>query len=80
MLREPPPGTRLMAFGDSGLEYELRAWSTTLIHRKGLLISKLNTAIYKSFSQHGIEIPFPRYDLTIRRSTEERHEPDGTVD
>ena len=79
VLREPPPGTRLMAFGDSGLEYELRAWSTTLIHRKGLLISKLNTAIYKSFSQHGIEIPYPRYDLTIRRSTEERHEPDGTV-
>jgi len=67
VLQEPPPGTRLMAFGDSGLEYELRAWSTTLIHRKGVLISKLNRAIYSSFNEHGIEIPYPRRDVSILR-------------
>jgi len=67
VLQEPPPGTRLMAFGDYGLQYELRVWSTTLIHRKGVLISKLNRAIYSSFNEHGIEIPYPRRDVSILR-------------
>lgn len=65
VLQEPPPGTRLMAFGDYGLQYELRAWSTTLIHRKGLLISTLNRAIYRRFNEQGISIPYPRQDLVI---------------
>lgn len=66
VLAEPPPGTRLMAFGDSGLNFELRAWSTSLIHRRGLLTSKLNLAICRKFAEHGVEIPYPRRDLTIR--------------
>jgi small-conductance mechanosensitive channel len=66
VLKDPPPGIRLMEFGDSGLNFELRVWSTTLIQRKGVLISKLNTAIYRSFAEHGVEIPYPRRDLTIR--------------
>jgi small-conductance mechanosensitive channel len=65
VLQEPPPGTRLMAFGDYGLQYELRVWSTTLIHRKGVLISKLNRAIYQAFREQGIEIPYPRRDVAI---------------
>lgn len=65
VLQDPPPGTRLMAFGDYGLHYELRVWSTTLIHRKGVLISKLNRAIYTTFSEQGIEIPYPRRDVAI---------------
>jgi len=65
VLQDPPPGTRLMAFGDYGLHYELRVWSTTLIHRKGVLISKLNRAIYTTFREQGIEIPYPRRDVAI---------------
>ena len=65
VLEDPPPGTRLMAFGDYGLQYELRVWSTTLIHRKGVLISKLNRAIYTAFREQGIEIPYPRRDVAI---------------
>lgn len=65
VLKDPPPGIRLMEFGDSGLKFELRVWSTTLIQRKGVLISKLNIAIYKSFADQGIEIPYPRRDITI---------------
>ncbi len=66
VLDDPPPGVRLLAFGDSGLLFELRAWSASLAHRKGLLISALNFAIYEKFQQHGIEIPFPQRDLRIR--------------
>lgn len=45
VLEFPVPAVRLMEFGDSGLRFELRAWSTTLIQRKGLLTSNLNFAI-----------------------------------
>ena len=66
VLQNPPPGTRLMAFGDHGLQFELRVWSTTLIHRKGVLISNLNTALYKKLTEQGIEIPYRQLDLHFR--------------
>lgn len=66
VLDKPAPGVRLMEFGDSGLLFELRAWSTSLIHRKGLLTSNLNFAILAAFTDHGIEIPFPQRDVRIR--------------
>jgi len=65
VLEEPPPGVRLMEFGDSGLGFELRVWSTSLIHRRGLLTSAINSAIYRSFTENGIEIPYPRRDVQI---------------
>jgi small-conductance mechanosensitive channel len=67
VLESPPPGVRLMEFGDSGLGFELRVWSTSLIHRRGLLTSAINTAIYRTFMEQGIEIPFPRRDVHILR-------------
>lgn len=65
VLEKPPPAVRLIEFGDSGLNFELRAWSTTLIHRRGLLTSNLNYAIYRKFTENGIEIPFPRRDIRL---------------
>jgi len=70
VLATPAPGVRLMDFGDSGLRFELRAWSSTLVHRKGVLISALNFSIYEKFAEHGIEIPFPQRDLHIRDGLE----------
>ena len=66
VLDKPAPAVRLVEFGDSGLNFELRAWSTTLIHRKGLLVSNLNFAILAKFTANGIEIPFPQRDLHFR--------------
>ncbi len=66
VLDIPKPGVRLIEFGDSSLLFELRAWSTTLTHRKGLLTSSLNFVILEKFNAHGIEIPFPQRDLHIR--------------
>ncbi len=65
VLESPAPGVRLMEFGDSGLRFELRVWSTTLIHRRGLLTSAINAGIYRSFMENGVEIPYPRRDLRI---------------
>lgn len=66
VLTDPRPVVRFMAFGDSGLEFELRVWSTTLVNRKGALFSAINFAIYESFQANQIEIPFPQRDLRLR--------------
>jgi small-conductance mechanosensitive channel len=70
VLESPAPAVRFLEFGDSGLKLELRAWSTSLIHRKGLLISNLNFAIYDAFNEHGIEIPFPQRVVHLRQTPE----------
>lgn len=66
VLREPPPKVWFRGFGDSSLNFELLAWSSSLLHRKGQFISDLNFAIYDKFTEQGIEIPFPQHDLHIR--------------
>jgi small-conductance mechanosensitive channel len=66
VLDDPPPVVRFVAFGESALEFELRAWSTSAVNRKGRLTSALNFAIHDSFREHGIEIPFPQRDLHLR--------------
>ena len=66
VLKDPAPNVCLTGFGDSGVNFELRAWTASLMHRKGRLVSALNFAIYEKFARHGIEIPFPQRDLHMK--------------
>ncbi len=66
VLKDPVPAVRFMGFGDDGLSFELRAWSASLVDRKGKLISQLNFAIYERFQREGIEFPFPQRDLHLK--------------
>lgn len=66
VLKQPPPAVRLMRFGDDGLVFELRLWSSSLVDRKGRLASQVNFAIYERFREEGIEFPFPQRDLHLR--------------
>ena len=66
VLDNPKPAVRLMAFGDNGIEFELRIWNTSLIRRPDELISNLNFAISDAFKAHNIEIPFPQRDIYLR--------------
>jgi small-conductance mechanosensitive channel len=66
VLKTPAPGVRFLEFGDYGLLFELRAWSTSLLQRQGKLISSINFGIYDKFKQHKIEIPFPQQEIRIR--------------
>jgi small-conductance mechanosensitive channel len=66
VLDEPAPAVRFLEFGDSGLQFELRAWTTTLIQRKGKLVSDLNFAILDAFRAHGITIPYPQRDVHLK--------------
>jgi len=56
VLKKPGPAVRFVKFGDNGLIFELRVWTTSLIHRKGMLVSAVNFAIYDKFSENGIEM------------------------
>jgi len=69
VLDAPPPAVRLLEFGDNGLQFELRAWSVTLVQQKGKLVSDLNFAILEAFRANGIQIPFPQREVWWRGGT-----------
>lgn len=78
VLDSPEPNVRLMEFGDNGLNFELRAWSSSSVHRRGRLLSSINFAIYGKFNAAGIEFPFPQRDLHIRSGVLRLRQDDGT--
>jgi small-conductance mechanosensitive channel len=68
---DPEPCCLFMAFGDSSLDFELRAWATaTSVLR---IASELRFGIVDKLDETGIEIPFPQRDLHLRSA------PDQTI-
>ena len=66
VLEDPPPRVIFKEFGESALKFELRVWSSRLLHRRGVLISQLNFAIFEKLKQHGVRIPFPQRDVHVK--------------
>jgi small-conductance mechanosensitive channel len=66
VLKEPAPVVVFREFGDSSLNFELRIWTVTMMERPGAMKSELNFAIWDTFKQHGIEIPFPQRVLHVK--------------
>lgn len=69
VLKEPSPRVVFWAFGDSALEFQLRVWTTRMLHRRGVFFGQLNLAIYEKFQEHGVRIPFPQRDLHLKTVT-----------
>ena len=65
VLADPPPAARLMAFGDNGIELELRVWIQDPEAGLANVRSDVNVAIWRLFKQAGIVIPYPQRDLHI---------------
>ena len=64
VLPEPEPFVVFKGFGDSSLDFELRAWCA---FNDGLaVLTQLNVAINRALAENGIEIPFPQRDLHLR--------------
>lgn len=78
VLDTPAPAVRFMEFGDSGLHLELRVWTDSLIHKKGVLKSQLNFAIYEAFAEAGIEVPFPQRVVHLRGGSDTEPSAEGT--
>jgi small-conductance mechanosensitive channel len=62
----PAPVARLMGFGDSGIELELRVWIDDPQEGVNNIRSELNVEIWKAFKREGITIPYPQRDLHLR--------------
>lgn len=67
LLRDPKPVARLMGFGDSGIELELRVWIDDPEEGVNNRRSELNLAIWHAFRENGITIPFPQRDVHVYR-------------
>ena len=65
VLKEPGPAGLLTSFGDNGINLEVVAWIEDPERGKGNLLSDLNLAIFRAFTAHRIEIPFPQRDIRI---------------
>jgi small-conductance mechanosensitive channel len=68
VLSSPKPRMRFRQFGDSALEYELLCWvaSPTRARRAQ---HELNREIYRRLNEAGIEIPYPKRDVTVQPPT-----------
>ncbi|UCE79877.1 MAG: mechanosensitive ion channel [Nitrospiraceae bacterium] len=64
VLSHPEPRVRFRAFGDSSLNFDLLCWAKEPALR-GLTIHELNCAIYNSFKDLQIVIPFPQRDVHL---------------
>ncbi|MBV2128278.1 mechanosensitive ion channel family protein [Arsukibacterium indicum] len=66
VLDEPPPTVRLMDFADSGIELQLRVWIADMEKGTGEIRSAINLAIWRTFKENNITIPYPQRDLHIK--------------
>ena len=73
ILDEPAPRTRFRAMANSGLDFELWVWIDDP-HARELVVDDMNERIYKALNAAGIEIPFPKRDIYIRRLPKELEE------
>ncbi len=65
VLDSPKPRMRLRRFGDSALEYELLCWVASPT-RAAKATHRLNRAVYGALTAEGMEIPYPKRDVTVR--------------
>ena len=65
VLPEPPPSVFFVGFGDSALDFEIRAFVDSLDKRLRVQ-HEIHVAVARVLREHGIEIPFPQRDLHVR--------------
>ncbi|MBN1008631.1 mechanosensitive ion channel domain-containing protein [Amphritea pacifica] len=65
VLTEPAPLAFFLAFGNSTLDFELRAHISSMDIRNQT-VHELHSAIDRLFREHNIEIAFPQMDLHLR--------------
>ena len=70
VLREPEPVSRLMHFGDSGIELELRFWISDPQEGVNNVRSEVNRAIWRLFKEHGITIPVAQREIIVHNAAQ----------
>ncbi len=65
IIRDPAPVARLMAFGDHGIELELRFWIPDPQEGVNNVRSDVNRAIWRLFKEHGLTIPMAQRHVRL---------------
>jgi small-conductance mechanosensitive channel len=65
VLKEPPPVSRLMQFGDRGIELELRFWIADPQEGVNNVRSDVNRNIWALFQEHKITIPVAQREIRM---------------
>jgi small-conductance mechanosensitive channel len=66
VLGDPAPNCLLVAFGDSTIDLELRFWIGDPANGTANVRSQVMLNMWDLYQQHGIELPSPQRDLTLR--------------
>ncbi len=69
VCEEPAPQVRFISFGESSLDLELRVWVESPSFR-GRVLDNLNRKILDSLREAGIEIPYPKRDVYLKKDNE----------
>jgi small-conductance mechanosensitive channel len=64
ILKQPPPRGLFMGYGDSSINFELRAW-TDEFDNWGLIRSELAAAVYDAVHAAGMSFPFPQREVRV---------------
>ncbi len=67
VMKEPPPKVVAKSFGDSAINLEARIWIREPRRRMDT-ISYVTDRLREAFQQEGIEIPYPKRDIYIKKS------------
>lgn len=62
----PEPVIRVLGFGDSSVDLEVRGWINDPVNGVGNIRSDILLSIWDKFHEHDIEIPYPQRDLHVR--------------
>ncbi|MFM1887226.1 MAG: hypothetical protein RL026_2383 [Pseudomonadota bacterium] len=65
VLHDPEAVSRLMHFGDHGIELELRFWIADPQNGVNNIRSEVNRSIWQHFKRHGITIPVAQRDIRM---------------
>jgi small-conductance mechanosensitive channel len=65
IIQDPGPVARLMAFGDHGIELELRFWIPDPPEGVNNVRSDVNRAIWRLFREHGVTIPVAQREVRL---------------
>jgi len=65
VLAEPAPKVFLTQFADSAINLDLGFWIDDPEEGKGNIVSDVNFAIWRSFREHGVAIPFPQREVRL---------------
>ncbi|MEH6405120.1 MAG: mechanosensitive ion channel domain-containing protein [Sneathiella sp.] len=65
ILHDPAPRCLMVGFGESAIDLELRFWIADPEKGCGSVISDVLLAVWQSFRDHNIDIPFPQHDVRV---------------